>query len=146
LNLKSGLRIMITMHMNTTVIFDSSVGEDTVEILLVQHGAITSKASVDFFSGDSQALLAAGTDLLETASEEWSSVDGIALVVGVERFTAARLVAVTVNSLGWSLGIPVRSYSALPTVEKVIQDIAATAVVSVGNAVDPFYTKDPRIS
>lgn len=84
--------------------------------------------------------------LLKDASVDARQIVGIAVVQGAQRFTIARMIAVTANALNFALDIPVRDYTdsgQLPSSDTLWREMKSDTPHTL---IHPRYTAEPRIT
>ncbi len=130
------------------LLLDSSVGDDSVDIQIIDSHGVYKHRTVSVGSGDSQRLLGRVLRLCMDVQISPYHVSAIVVVYGAERFTTVRLVTVIANALAWSCGVPVLGYPTMPTTQVLWQSVSSRGVQGsmVTSFIEPTYTKEPTVT
>lgn len=137
----------MTIDKRYILVLDSSVDNDQVDIRIEDEQRQYKTRKIAVGSGDSQDLLGETLKVLDEINVSLHDIRGIAIIPGAKRFTIVRLVTVIGNAIAWSHGIPICSFSSLPSHDDLWRKMTSRGMtVSMIHAfAEPEYLKEPDI-
>lgn len=120
------------------ILFDTSGDKGKVVLLYLVDTKIIQKE----FAENAKSLVEVLSDALKSENKTLSDIKGMAVVVGVGRFTSTRVAVTTANTLAYALAKPVVAVSKELISEKIIQEIMRA---TVGRYVSAKYSAEARI-